>query len=60
MIAQAVVGIDGVTMGPHGELIVDRALLDPAAPVITDVGHDAFVGLSAFLDEAQRSPFFPR
>lgn len=54
MLAQAVVGLDGVTVDAHANLVVDLAVLDPASPVMTDVTHDAFVGFNAFLDEAQR------
>jgi hypothetical protein len=54
IIAQAVVGIDGVTLGQYGSLAVDIPLLDPDSPVRTDLHHDAFVGVRAFLDEARR------
>jgi hypothetical protein len=53
MIAQAVVGIPGVSLGQYGSIAVDVAELDPLAPVTTDVSHDAFVGFRAFLDAAQ-------
>ena len=49
MIAQALVGISGVTLGQYGSIAVDADRLDPAAPVATDVGHDAYGGLRAFL-----------
>jgi methionine synthase II (cobalamin-independent) len=52
MIAQAVVGIRGVTAGQYGSLSVDVAQVDPAAPVVTDLDHDAFGGLRAFLAAA--------
>jgi hypothetical protein len=52
MIAQAVVGLRGVSLGQYGSIAVDIAEIDPAAPVLTDIGHDAFGGLRAFLDEA--------
>lgn len=54
IIAQAVVGIEGVTLGQYGSLAVDISLLDPDSPVRTDLHHDAFGGLRAFLDEASR------
>jgi hypothetical protein len=54
MIAQAVVGISGVTLGQYGSIAVDLALLDPDHPVLTELHHDAFGGLRAFLDEAKR------
>ncbi len=52
MIAQAVVGLPGVTLGQYGSIAVDVAAVDPDAPVITDIGHDAFCGLRTFLSEA--------
>lgn len=53
MIAQAVVGIRGVTAGQYGSLSVDVDRIDPEAPVATDIDHDAFGGLRAFLTAAQ-------
>jgi hypothetical protein len=53
MIAQAVVGLQGVSVGPYGAITVDAARLDPAAPVITDIDHDAYAGLRAFLTAAR-------
>ncbi|MFZ9156585.1 MAG: hypothetical protein ACO230_00670 [Ilumatobacteraceae bacterium] len=50
MIAQAVVGIRGISLGQYGSLVVDPSQIDPFAPVVTDLQHDAFVGLRAFLD----------
>lgn len=52
MIAQAVVGLVGVTPGQYGSLSVDVARIDPDADVVTDIGHDAFGGLRAFLTAA--------
>jgi hypothetical protein len=52
MIAQALVGIAGVTLGQYGSIAVDVDRLDPEAPVATDLGHDAYGGLRAFLAEA--------
>lgn len=52
MIAQAVVGINGVTAGQYGSIAVDPAAVDPEAPVLTDVGTDSFSGLRHFLDHA--------
>lgn len=52
MIAQAVVGIGGVTAGQYGSLTVDADRIDPEAPVVTDLDHDAFGGLRAFLSAA--------
>ena len=52
MIAQALVGIAGVTLGQYGSIAVDVGRLDPDAPVATDLGHDAYAGLRAFLAAA--------
>jgi hypothetical protein len=52
MIAQAVVGINGVTAGQYGSIAVDPAAVDPYAAVITDVSTDSFSGLRRFLDHA--------
>src|SRR5215207_8963539 len=52
MIAQALVGISGVTLGQYGSIAVDVDRLDPDAPVATDLGHDAYGGLRAFLADA--------
>lgn len=52
MIAQAVVGVHGVTLGPYGSIAVDLDAIDRHAPVRTDLGSDAFVGFRTFLDHA--------
>jgi hypothetical protein len=52
MIAQAVVGIPGVTLGQYGSLAVDPSRLDPLSAVVTDLDHDAFGTFSAFLATA--------
>ena len=52
MIAQAVVGINGVTLGQYGSIAVDATALDPTAPVITDLANDAFAGMRTFLANA--------
>ena len=52
MIAQAVVGIAGVTLGQYGSIAVDVAPLDPEAPVVTDLANDAFAGFRTFLAAA--------
>jgi hypothetical protein len=51
-IAQAMVGMQGITIGQYGSISVDAAMVDPLAPVITDLQHDAFVGFRTFLDAA--------
>jgi len=52
MIAQAVVGLPGVTLGQYGSIAVDVDRLDPGAPVQTDIASDAFVGVGTFLELA--------
>lgn len=52
MVAQALLGIDGVTLGQYGSIAVDVRRLDPCAPVVTDLHHDGFAGIRTFLDVA--------
>lgn len=52
IIGQAIVGINGVSVGQYGSIAVDAILLDPAAPVVTDLQHDAFGGFRSFLEHA--------
>jgi hypothetical protein len=52
MIAQAVVGMPGVTLGQYGSVAVDSRALDPEAPVATDLTNDAFTGFRTFLARA--------
>lgn len=52
MIAQAVIGIQGVAPGQYGSVSVDPARIDPEAPVKTDFEHDAFAGFRAFIAAA--------
>lgn len=49
MIAQAVVGIRGISLGQYGSLLVDTSLVDPLAAVRTDTNNDSFGGLRSFL-----------
>lgn len=49
MIAQAMVGIPGIHLGQYGSLSIDVARIDPLAPVVTDLDHDAFGGFRAWL-----------
>jgi hypothetical protein len=51
-IAQALVGVPGVTLGQYGTVAIDPARLDPDAPVVTDLDRDGFVGARTFLDAA--------
>jgi hypothetical protein len=52
MIAQALVGVRGFSLGPYGSMVADVERLDPDAPVVTDLEHSAFGGFRAFLDAA--------
>ena len=52
MIAQAVVGVPGVSLVQYGSISVDVDRLDPSADVVTDLAADAFVGFRVFLDVA--------
>jgi hypothetical protein len=48
-IAQALVGVRGVTLGQYGTVAIDVARLDPSAPVCTDLERDHFTGFRTFL-----------
>ena len=52
MIAQAVVGIAGVTLGQYGSIAVDVDALDPDAAVQTDLSNDSFISMRTFLATA--------
>ncbi len=52
MIAQAVVGIRGITLGQYGSVAVDRDAVDPGSPVATDLANDAYAALRTFLSTA--------
>jgi len=52
MIAQGLVGVRGFSIGPYGSMAADLKCLDPEAPVVTDLRHDAFTGFRAFLAAA--------
>jgi hypothetical protein len=52
MTIQAMVGIEGITVGQYGAISVDANRIDPLAPVQTDLQHDAFAGFRAFLAAA--------
>jgi hypothetical protein len=51
--AQAMVGMQGITVGQYGSIAVDANLIDPLAPIVTDLEHDAFLGFRTFLDMAR-------
>lgn len=48
-VAQAMVGLQGITVGQYGSIAVDVALLDPQAPIVTDLRLDAYLGFRTFL-----------
>lgn len=50
MIAQAVMGMTGISVGQYGSLLVDPARIDATAPVVTDIAHGAFSGYRVVLD----------
>lgn len=54
MIAQAVMGMAGISVGQYGSLLVDPARIDAEAPVVTDLAHGAFSGYRATLDRLAR------
>lgn len=49
MIAQALMGIEGVSLVHYGSISVDVDALDLAGDVTTDLGSDAYAGFAAFL-----------
>ena len=49
MVAQALIGIEGVSLGQYGGISVDLPSLDLDGPVTTDLFHEAFGGFSTFL-----------
>lgn len=51
-VAQALIGVRGVTLGQYGTAAIDVNRLDPGAPVITDLDRDQFVGFRTFLELA--------
>ena len=53
MVAQAIVGLPGVSLGQYGSVAVDPTHLADDVPIVTDLGGDAFVGLRAFLELAE-------
>ncbi|MEN9645090.1 MAG: hypothetical protein RL238_1759 [Actinomycetota bacterium] len=52
-VAQAMVGMQGITIGQYGSISVHPDQIDPLAPVRTDLHHDAFVGFRTFLEAAK-------
>lgn len=52
-IAQAMMGMQGITIGQYGSISVHPDQVDPLAPVRTDLQHDAYQGFRTFLDAAK-------
>ena len=50
MVAQALVGIEGVSVGQYGGIGVDVSQLDVDHFITTDISSDAYVSFAAFLD----------
>ena len=53
MVAQAIVGLCGVSLGQYGSLSIDVSRIDPVSPVVTDLDHDAFGGFRAWLEHGR-------
>lgn len=51
-VAQAIVGLPGVSLGQYGSLAIDPTHLGDDVPIVTALDGDAFVGFRAFLDLA--------
>lgn len=54
MIAQAIGGLPGVSFGQYGSFAIDPVGLADDVPIRTDLSSDAFTGLNAFLDLAEK------
>ncbi|MFK7916483.1 MAG: hypothetical protein AB8G14_00280 [Ilumatobacter sp.] len=52
LIAQAISGLPGVSLGQYGSFAIDPIGLTVDVPITTGLGTDAFAGLAAFLDLA--------
>ncbi|MFZ4719576.1 MAG: hypothetical protein ACOYMR_09130, partial [Ilumatobacteraceae bacterium] len=52
-VAQAMVGMRGITVGQYGSISVHPDEIDPLAPVHTDLIDDAYVGFRTFLEAAK-------
>ncbi|MEY3690975.1 MAG: hypothetical protein RJB57_630 [Actinomycetota bacterium] len=59
MIAQALVGIEGVSLVHYGSISVDIDALDLAGDVTTDLGSDAYAGFAAFLESVRTGGHAP-
>ncbi len=56
MIAQALVGIEGVAVGQYGGISVDTQVLERDVPITVDFLADAFGGYRAFFEAARQEP----
>ncbi len=54
MVAQAISGLPGVSLGQYGSFAIDPVGLTVDVPITTSLGSDAFVGLGAFIDLATK------
>ena len=54
MVAQAIAGLPGVSLGQYGSFAIDPVGLTVNVPITTGLGTDAFAGLGAFLDLAAK------
>jgi hypothetical protein len=54
MLAQALVGVQGVRLDAEGGIVVDASTVRPHATITTDIGCDAFAGIRGFLDLAAK------
>lgn len=59
MIAQALVGIEGVSVVHYGSISVDVDALDLAGDVTTDLDSDAYAGFAAFLESVRSGGHAP-
>jgi len=59
MIAQALVGIEGVSVVHYGSISVDVDALDLAGDVTTDLDSDAYAGFAAFLGSVRSGGHAP-
>ena len=54
LVAQAIAGLPGVSLGQYGSFAIDPAGLSVDVPITTGLGTDAFAGLGAFIDLAEK------
>jgi hypothetical protein len=54
MFGQAIVDVPGLHLDAHGDLVVEPSSVDVDAVTSTDLGREAFTGMRAFLDLAQK------